>query len=89
MNEEQLTKEALTRELEHTIDEVCTSLLKKISIIQDNTRINVSNFYSMTYILEGLESLEDTADVLIQTIASINASCKRKEDRIEINILNE
>lgn len=89
MNDDILAKEALTRELEHTIDSVSENIINKLNKITNNSHVTIDNFYSMTYILDSLESIEETIDVVILTLAAIKMNDKAKLKKYDINILNE
>lgn len=83
------TKEALTRELEHAIDERCYSILSGINNIINNTHVNTSNFISMTYLLEALEDIYDATNVVMEISVAASVLNKLNIDQKKISIVDE
>lgn len=50
-----LEKEALMRQLEHHIDDVCESIIKTVTYIHENNHITQTNFVEMSHMGESLE----------------------------------
>lgn len=74
--EANLVKEALTRDLEHHIEELCDILIKDINKIKDTAHVTVDNFSLMTYMGESLEMLCDGTESIIAYLAKLKVAEK-------------
>lgn len=59
MNAQELeaTREGLTRELEHHIEELCDIITKDIEYIKNSSNVTVENFEIMTHVGEAVEEI--------------------------------
>lgn len=87
MNEKELkiTREALTRELEHHIEELCNVIIKDITTIQTSNNITLDNFEVMTHIAEALESVCDGTEQIIKFLLKIKITEKMMQPTKEIS----
>jgi len=87
MNKRELkvTKEALTRELEHHIEELCSVIIKDVTIIQNNNNITLENFEIMTHLGEALESVCDGTEQIIKFLLKIRLTEKMMQPTKEIS----
>ena len=86
----EVERDALIRELEHTIEGECSSIIQKLNFISNNSNINAGNFISMTYLLEALEKINDAATVACTSIVADSLTDKLGiSSKSKINILDE
>ena len=92
MNREEAiaAKEDLIRELERTIDKVCDDIISSVNDSKNNCFVDEDNFYKMTYILDSLDEIYLTSQLLYQTIISLRHRSKSDSKfRQQINITDE
>lgn len=62
-----LRQDSLVRALEHSIENVCIDISQYCNDIRDDTICTISNFNTLTYILEALETAE--THVILASVA--------------------
>ena len=86
-NEDLLVRQdALVRALEHSIEDVCSSISKHCADIRDESICTISNFSSLTYILESLEVAETNIIVAAAALKSLNKLMPPNKSSIKIPI---
>ena len=92
MNREEAiaAKEDLIRELERTIDKVCDDIISDINNSKNNCFVDEDNFYNMTYILDSLDEIYLTTQLLYKTVLSLRYRSKLDSKfHQKINIIDE
>ena len=79
-------KEALQRQLEHHLDDLCDDITKNIKIISEHTHVTEDNFECMTYVGESLESLQSAVFMVMEYIASVKTTEKLINKLLSPNI---
>lgn len=82
-------KDALQRQLEHHLDELCHDINKDMSIISEHLDVTQDNFTCMTYVGESLESLHSAVIVIMEYIQAVKTTEKMINELLPKNILNE
>ena len=66
-----IEREALQRQLEHHLEDLCQDISKDIIFINDHINVTRDNFTCMTYVGESLEALHTNITILMEYIVSV------------------
>ena len=72
----EVEKEALQRQLEIHLNELCDDVTKDINIISSYLDVTSENFTCMTYVGESLESLKSAALLIMEYILTVKTAEK-------------
>ena len=82
-------RDALQRQLEHHIEELCFDISKDIIIINDSVNVTQDNFACMTHVGESLETLHSAVITIMEYILTVKTAEKMISKLPFIDIKNE
>ena len=85
----EVEKEALQRQLEIHLNELCDDIVKDINIISDCLDVTSENFTCMSYVGESLESLKSAVLIIAEYILTIKTAEKMLSKLPSFEIKNE
>lgn len=82
-------REALTRQLEHHLEHLCSSLAKDVNDINNTLNVTQDNFEYMTYVGDSLETLQAGVTYIKEYLLTIRTAEKMIDKLLPIAIQKE